>query len=346
VSTAGTEPKIARTNACWSQPSVNLLSESDTAAVQQRAISLIRPLIQLDAGERVERAITQYNRLLRGHIREETGFSLADDNGRGSVPIRIVDGFPAEVARLIDKYQEIVLWRLIMLQPKLGGVVEGLGGLLQQWDDFERWVGLPDVAKGSAPALERSVRVASALQTLAATRKVFQDLKEIQEDVLGAYHFGPRGSHIEIYWMAQALFAAAFGVRIEDLTVVTLAHELAHAYTHIGRDIDGDAWRDPGFAQTEKAVVEGLAQYYTAVVTERLRARAPEAFDTYRRLLEHQSAPYRAHESWFKKASVRRAEILRFAMLQARSRGKITDAEWRGILEQTEKDLTVRSRAG
>ena len=33
---------------------------------------------------------------------------------------------------------------------------------------------------------------------------------------------------IEIYWMANALIAGALGVRLEDLAVVTLAHELAH----------------------------------------------------------------------------------------------------------------------
>ena len=61
--------------------------------------------------------------------------------------------------------------------------------------------------------------------------------------------------------MAQALFAAAFDVRIEDLTVVTLAHELAHAYTHLGRDIDGAAWRDPGFGLSDRDVLEGGATF-------------------------------------------------------------------------------------
>ncbi len=70
---------------------------------------------------------------------------------------------------------------------------------------------------------------------MAVARKVFDEIKEIREDILGVYSFaGPRSPRIEIYWMAQALFAAAFGLRIEDLTVVTLCHELTHAYTHLG----------------------------------------------------------------------------------------------------------------
>jgi hypothetical protein len=64
---------------------------------------------------------------------------------------------------------------------------------------------------------------------------VIDKIKEIEEDILGVYIFsGPRTPRIEIYWLAQALVAAMIGARIEDLTVVTLAHELAHAYTHVG----------------------------------------------------------------------------------------------------------------
>ncbi len=81
--------------------------------------------------------------------------------------------------------------------------------------------------------------------------------------------------------MAHALFAGAFGLRIEDLAVVTLAHELSHAYTHVGRDIDGGTWRDPGFRQSDLAVVEGLAQFYTAAVAQKLAMRAPGVFPAH-----------------------------------------------------------------
>ena len=60
----------------------------------------------------------------------------------------------------------------------------------------------------------------------------------------------------------------------------------------------------------------------------------------YRKLLEQHSRPFFAHENWFKEPSSRRAEIVRFAMLRARNRGKITDAEWRGLIEQSGKDPT------
>jgi len=315
----------------------------DNKALQSRAIATIRPLIPADAEDRVVRAVRQFNAIVREHIRSETGLRLSDDRAKSTVGVHVVDGFPLAVAGLIDKHRDVLLWRLIMLQPKLGGVVEGLAALLGSWDEFEQWSELPGEAKGSGPALEQSVRVAHLLQTLAVAREVFEEIKIIREDILGVYRFGGgRPPRIEIYWMAQALFAAAFGLRIEDLTVVTLSHELAHAYSHLGRDIDGAAWDDQAFADSDADVKEGLAQHYTAVVTERLAARAPSAHSAYSKLLEHQSGSYLAHQTWFRKPPTQLGEIVRFAMLQARTRGKATDADWRALLSKTGQDLSKR----
>jgi hypothetical protein len=214
-----------------------------------------------------------------------------------------LDGFPEAVARLIDQHQDRTLWRLILALPKLGGVVVGLGVLIANWQESEAWLELPPVAQGSKSALEKSVEVAKSLQSLAVTKKVFDQLKLINEDILGVYRFGDReGPRVEVFWMAHALFAGAFGLRIEDLVAVTLAHELAHAYTHIGRDIDGEAWQEPGFGASALEVVEGLAQFYTAIVTQKLFSRAPGAFPAYEKLLAHQSGPYLAHQQWLQNA--------------------------------------------
>lgn len=67
-----------------------------------------------------------------------------------------------------------------------------------------------------------------------------------------------RGS-IEVYWAVIGLVAALLDVRIEDLTTVVLTHELAHAYTHLGYDIDGANWPGQCFAKTESVLKEGLA---------------------------------------------------------------------------------------
>jgi len=60
--------------------------------------------------------------------------------------------------------------------------------------------------------------------------------------------------------------AGWLGVPVEELAAVVLAHELAHAYTHLGRDVDGRRWEAQAFRDGEHAPKEGLAQYYTARV--------------------------------------------------------------------------------
>jgi hypothetical protein len=242
---------------------------------------------------------------------------------------------------LIDNHRDPVLWRLITLRPELDRAAEGLGPLLDHWVEIADWPELP-VTPDSVTSLEFSSYVINQLQGISAVDAVFREMTELHEDILGVYRFNPRPARIEIYWMAQALFAAAFDVRIEDLTVATLAHELAHAYTHLGRDIDGIAWRDPGFGLSDANVVEGLAQHFTAVVSEKLGSRIPGAFGAYLKLLSHQSGPYRAHESWFPDSVARRSEIVRFTMLRARNRGRVTDPEWRDMLRQAYQDLTNR----
>jgi hypothetical protein len=123
--------------------------------LQQRAIRLIEPLIPPDAQDRVERTIKQFNNVVREHIRTETGLRLGDSQGTGTISIRVVAGFPAKLAELIDRHQDRVLWRLIIGQPKLGAIIEGLNFLLPDWLEFEQWLDLPSVAKGSEPALTR-----------------------------------------------------------------------------------------------------------------------------------------------------------------------------------------------
>jgi hypothetical protein len=319
-------------------------------SLQEKAILVIKPLIPPDAEDRVFRTVRQLNKPIRDHIRAETGLRLSDHQARSSIPVKVTEGFPAKLAGLIGKYDDPVLWRLIAAQPRLGGIVEGLQFLLNEWDAFEKWPALPAVARGSQPEMERSRDVALALQQVTLSEQVKKELTAIHEDILGAYWFATGKSTagfapwVEIYWMPIALIAAMLDVHIEDITVVTLAHELAHGYTHLGRDIDGRCWNDKGFAESELGVVEGLAQFYTKIVTEKLFARSPGAHHAYERLLELQSGPYLVHDVWLKDAPGQRGETVRFAMLAARSHGAVKCKEWETMLSDT--SATLKRKGG
>jgi len=99
-----------------------------------------------------------------------------------------------------------------------------------------------------------------------------------------------------------------------------LAHELAHAYMHLGRDIDNERWETERFAKSDLDIVEGLAQFYTQVVCMRLGQRMPAALEAYQALLDKQSGPYRAHREWVGDDE-RGGEIVRVSMIECRSKG-------------------------
>ena len=146
-----------------------------------------------------------------------------------------------------------------------------------------------------------------------------------------------------MYWLPIAMVAAMLDVAIEDLTVVVLIHELAHGYTQIGRDIDGTSWDDIGFGESELDVTEGLAQFYTEVISERLAARTPSLFRADQALLKLQSGPYLAHRDWLKADKRQIGETVRFTLIAARSHGRVLYEHWKGLMASTSDNLMRHS---
>jgi hypothetical protein len=137
-------------------------------------------------------------------------------------------------------------------------------------------------------------------------------------DWLGAYFF--RKPAVEIYWIPIAITAGLCDVEVEALTYVVLAHELAHAYTHVGQDIDGHSWDTTDFAVADPYIVEGLAQYYTQILCGRVEQRYPAALEAFLALLARQSGPYSDFGTW--NLEVRDpGEHMRRSMLSARRLG-------------------------
>lgn len=139
--------------------------------LQQRAIRLIEPLIPQDAVRKVRDVVQQFNALVREHIRTETGLRLADDTGRSNVPVRVVCGFPEEVAQWLVGNPDHALWRLFLTLPKLDNVVDGLGLIVNNWGEFENWEALSSEAKGKQQELETSLAVAKALREALSKKK-------------------------------------------------------------------------------------------------------------------------------------------------------------------------------
>ena len=315
--------------------------------LQNRATEIIRPLVPLDAEDRVSRSVKRWNQIVRDHIRTETGLKLSDGDSRFAIPVRVARGFPTRLAELIGQYHDPVMWRLIIGQPKLGGLIQGLEFLLEDWNQFEQWASLPAEAKNGRGTLERALNIGISLQRAALGENVIEQIRSIHEDILGTYHPLPgQNSSVALYWLPIAMVSAMLDVEIEDLTFVVLTHELADGYTHLGRDIDGKSWDDKGFSGSDIRVVEGLAQFYTEVISERLAVRTPSLATAYQALLRLQSGPYLVHRDWLESDRRQIGETVRFTLIAARSHGSVHYDRWLELMAVTGDSLTKQSLFG
>lgn len=266
----------------------------------------------------VERTVKLWNQKIRNQLSAEIGFQL---RGR-PVPVQVVDGLPVPLLQILARDDGLAI--LVLNQSLLRSVVEGTRFMSSVWED----VGDLDgnlVGPAQRSEVERVGDTAQAWLNLAKSHDLVQALRQINEDVLGAYFF--HKPEVKIYWLAIGIFAALFGVSIEALTFVVLAHELAHAYTHLGSDIDGYNWTTTRFASTDVAIIEGLAQFYTEVVCGNLNAQMPEAVPVFETLLKRQNEIYATHRNWVKKDDRNSGEIVRVSLVECRRSGRTMHRE-------------------
>src|SRR5262249_44646951 len=76
-------------------------------------------------------------------------------------------------------------------------------------------------------------------------------------------------------------------------------------YTHLGGDPDNHRWNyDTMMNRKNLPVIEGLAQYYTDIISERIGdRRRPEIHLAYLKLRRRQRGVYRIHDQWIENYS-------------------------------------------
>lgn len=306
-------------------------------------------MIPADTQKHVRDAYKQHNQAVREAIRNETRLKLrhvepgevGEDrrDTRADVPVRIEVGYPETVARIeISPEYELAArlapWahtisELDRSSLDVSRVLASLG------EDACAILGVPSWQAILPPAGAIAHRLSGAIGAFNLGQRIFA---AVDEDILGIYRFkseergsgragssdydesAERGSDILLYWGVIGLIAQLLGVSVGALTVVVLTHELAHAFTHLGFDIDGNRWTGHAFRRSQREVVEGLAQYYTARVIARLGPRVPGAMVAYERLLKLQPPPYHAHLRWVAEAT---PEAVRSALVVSRRLGAV-----------------------
>ncbi|MBI2924648.1 MAG: hypothetical protein HYY24_02965 [Verrucomicrobia bacterium] len=279
---------------------------------------------------RVKKARDATRGLIQEILRSECRLQLRTEqsNRKGEpavqVPVEVVPGLPAVLENVTfpDNLALCLIlsrYRVSLEQAEQG--LAGLQGLIQELQRAPQWAGL---VRSGEPAARETEQLVKSLLDLLNKEDPLKHLLGVEEDVLGAYIYQlhglflddhPNAARIELYWAVIGLTAQWLAATPEDLTVLVLAHELAHAYTQLGADIDGRRWPVSAFAGTEKHVKEGLAQYYTERVLDRRQDKCPGAWKAYVDLLPRQPDAYRAHKPWIDDHT---PEAVRLAMLEFR----------------------------
>lgn len=267
------------------------------------------------------------------------------------VPVNIDPAFPAALRSITfpDEIEVIVLLsrhRKILEEAHHGvlGLLRLREELTRKSPDDERWV------SASESDLQSTFNWAQSLLKILEEQNPLMKVLSVREDILGIYKFDVKNpsaddreinrAEILLYWAVIGLVSEWMGCTVEDLTIVVLAHELAHAYTQLGADIEGRRWQAEAFAEAENEVKEGLAQYYTDLVLRRLSHRYAGAFEAYKQMLPMQSDLYRTHENWVKDST---PESVRRAMLEMRRWKEGTLGEFNQRLVEAQQQLNPRN---
>ena len=252
-----------------------------------------------------------------------------------AVPVRIVDGLPLPLRKTLAGLAYPELLPFFLQIPLLQQTSTGLAFVEEHLDVAVGFAG--DRHPPAAEDVRRTRGLLKELVERLGKHELFEKLRGIHQDVLGAYFF--RAPEVQLYWMAIGLVSRLLRVPPEMLTVVVLAHELTHAYTHVGRDIDGNRWATGQMAGTDLDIVEGLAQFYTEVLCKkRLSTRLPGAGNAFDKLLELQSGPYLVHEGWSEGGNPA-GEAVRFALIGTRLQGTQDYGTFFGALQQARTDV-------
>lgn len=300
---------------------------------------------------KVRRVRDQANPALREALRAEcrlvfrTPEESEQSRAGAQVPVEVVPGYPVVLEQVAfpDDYERIMLLgrnRGLLEQARDGA--PGLSRLreaLLRLPEPGRWV------SASGSDLESVANWAAALLKVLDQHDPLKTVLAVSEDFLGIYEYDARSlfadehavnrATIRLYWGVIGLVSEWLGCDVEDLAVVVLTHELAHAYTQLGADIEGRRWAATSFAAAETALKEGLAQYYTDRVLRRLERRYSGALKVFLALLPGQPAAYRSHEPWVRDSL---PEAVRRAMLEVRrwKEGYLADFNRRLAMAQKE----------
>lgn len=301
----------------------------------------------------VKKARDSARAAIREALRSECRLSLrgSDDAdyriSHAQVPISIEPGCPRSLTSMAFPETLDLVVKLMQFRDAISTTARSIGNLPEVNRLLRSHPSGTTLELADENQLARIKDWTARLLELLDTQDPVKLILNVDDDVLGCYWYDPsisdplasNGARIELYWCVIGLVSRFMGCSVEDLSVVVMTHELAHAYTQLGADIDGRRWASQDFSRADVGLKEGLAQYFTARVLDRLTKRFPGAKSAYQTLLDKQPEIYRLHLPWIEDGVS--PEAVRRAMLEIRRSGGKTLAEFHDRLHKAHTDFST-----
>jgi hypothetical protein len=311
--------------------------------------------------KRINQVRKRAGAVLRDAIRQETGLLLNRRSLEGSqtaqrdrsvsVPVKLEPGMPESLRWL--KFEDD-FWIIAILSRCRRALVSSANSSKQLDELFSELSGHrkgAEILQARHKHLSPLSELVDHLLEIVDKADPVKQILQVNEDVLGLYRYqlsskgmlynhDPLKGEVVLYWGIIGLIAGFLGILSEDLVVVVMAHEIAHAYTHLGSDIDGERWNAGDFSHSDHGLKEGLAQYYTHRICLRLQNQFPKAHDAYTSLLQHQPEAYKTHIRWIKNNT---PEEVRLAMLETRREGVGKINDFNAALSEAKSSLNKRN---
>lgn len=293
----------------------------------------------LDFKEEVSAAKDKHNLRIRNYFSDKMGLSLTNKSResdytkqeykeKGIIQIEISDKIPKEFIEIVNLYDFSFL-RLLLHYNQISNSIGEINFQMEYFERFSQFTSRPP----KLSHLEKTMDYLLDLFSLITNSEIWNDLNSIHPDQLGTY--APHTSIIELHWLSISFLSKLHNDSVEDVLILVLAHELAHGYTHLGYDKDGNRWETEPFLKADRRITEGFAQIYTFFL---LKDYFPSALRIFNRMLRHSPIQYVDFMSWFDSNDKILYEKTRRLLLITRNKQIVEYSEFKEVLKKIKKD--------
>lgn len=289
-------------------------------------------LAQVDRGyeERVTNFCKLWRQRVQNRLRELMKLTMANDF---QIKFNVIEAFDLgffEEELTEDEYKDYYLFQH---KPVFERLITDLNILKSNYKKLHLAVDDKNkvLMSENYSSLVHLIKMINSLFSLCPVEDNFiKRLRLVNPHIFGTYNYSGKVSEINIYWAVIGLCAQRWNVDAEAITITVLAHEYAHAYSHLGKDADGEIWETNNFIDTSKTIKEGLAEYFSYKFIQSYAVFYPQWLAVFEILYNTAPDYYKEFRNWGDASP----EVVRYAMLQARRKGVIEYEFFREFIEE------------